>query len=180
MSDTLDPEAIDGDSSDECLGCFTLKRELAEAQGQLATQTALAEGRLFLLNAQEARHKRELAEARKQSERWEGIAKACNCPTHEADKAILWGQLADAREQRDTAQKALFSATEDYEKVVEQRDTLAEAATKLIHYIKQARAGNSPLIQAQLIEWIDEYTAKTEQSLQVANTALAAVKGGEG
>jgi hypothetical protein len=40
MSDTLDPEAIDGDSSDECLGCFTLKRELAEARRQ---RDALAE-----------------------------------------------------------------------------------------------------------------------------------------
>jgi chromosome segregation ATPase len=43
-----------------------------------------------------------------------------------AERENLEQKLAAVTEQRDTAQKALFSAVEDYEKAIEQRDKLAE------------------------------------------------------
>lgn len=53
----------------------------------------------------------------------------------------------------------------------EQRDRLAEAASKLTHYIKKARAGDSPSIHYFIISSIDDAILKMDK-------ALAAVKGG--
>jgi hypothetical protein len=69
--------------------------------------------------------------------------------------ATMERELAEAREQRDTAQKALFSTTEDYEKVVEQRDTLAEA-----------------------MESIASGAVEEANCIKIARETLAAVKGG--
>ena len=53
----------------------------------------------------------------------------------------------------------------------EQRDRLAETASKLTHYIKKARAGDSPSIHYFIISSIDDAILKMDK-------ALAAVKGG--
>jgi hypothetical protein len=100
---------------------------------------------------------RELAEARKQSERWERIAKACNCPTHEADKAILRGQLAEARESRN------FFA-----------DLVSDLDSKLEMIADRLKESQ---LQLQCLD--EQYPSKTTPVVMTRNEqALAAVKGG--
>ncbi len=48
---------------------------------------------------------------------------------------------------------------------------LAKASKSLVHYIKLARQGDSPLIQATLVESIDLAVAKVEESLNNIPTA---------
>lgn len=50
-----------------------------------------------------------------------------------AERDGLGRDLSAVKEQRDTAQKALFSAVDDYEKAIEQRDRLAEALWSMLN-----------------------------------------------
>jgi hypothetical protein len=64
------------------------------------------------------------------------------------------------REERDTAQQALFSSEEDYEKAIEQRDRLAEALRELCETL------------------LNDKPRDITESLYKAGDALAAWKGG--
>jgi hypothetical protein len=78
--------------------------------------------------------------------------------------------LTYVTEQRDGLRSGIDYASDQLHKVTKQRDRLAKATTKLVHYIKQARAGDSPIIQAQLVEWIDQSITKVEAALQSLTT----------
>jgi hypothetical protein len=96
----------------------------------------------------------ELAEAREQVARHNRSFDGHVYVTNEE-----YSELCEVKRQRDTAQKALFSTTEDYEKVVEQRDELADAANK--YTIEHAKRG-----------------AVSTATIERLEKALAAVKGG--
>jgi hypothetical protein len=75
------------------------------------------------------------------------------------------------REERDTAQQALFSSEEDYEKAIEQRDRLAYALF---------------MCRKELVDVLDDINKERvphdgddfHEALRISKEALAAVKGG--
>jgi uncharacterized protein (DUF3084 family) len=75
-----------------------------------------------------------------------------------AERDGLGRDLSAVKEQRDTAQKALFSAVDDYEKAIEQRDRLAEVLNDLWHHYSLTGAAYE-LIEKALAAvkaWSDE------------------------
>ena len=79
--------------------------------------------------------------------------------------------LQDFARERDEVMAERDGLERELATVAEQRDRLAEAASKLTHYIKKARAGDSPSIHYFIISSIDDAILKMDK-------ALAAVKGG--
>jgi hypothetical protein len=94
---------------------------------------------------------------------------------HEEEMDAARAEIERLRDHCRIKVKALIQQTSDRMIAEQQRDRLAEATTKLVHYIKQARAGDSPIIQVQLVEWIDQSITKVEAALQSLTTNVQAM-----
>jgi hypothetical protein len=111
----------------------------------------------------------ELAKEREQSEQWERIAIACTCPAHEAEKAILKGQLAEARKRITDLERCDEILHQDGER-------WRKIASDKHHEAEKAREQRDRLAEALRIIMEDQ---KTDPFIfELAQKALAAVEGG--
>jgi Sec-independent protein translocase protein TatA len=139
---------------------------------------------------QNAIPERELSDAQNTLKRCLSIMPVGYTPTHTVENlpemiGDLAKALAEETTEREKLERELAEAQKENKKLIadmilhermssqfqDERDTLAKAASKLNHYIKAARAGDSPCVHDFIIASIDDAIVKMD-------AALAAVKGG--